>query len=304
MYVDLDNDYSFADEKPVSKQSPASYRDLDGDGYTDLSGGLLHHISDGTTPLPGGPDAFGVLQAFAPGQMLAWSGDYDPAIGGHGTLTASNVAGQGVINGLAPTFKDMPKKYGNTYPGAVIGGAPHAKLAPFGDIYFSFEFSTQLGYFLTTSRGVDVTSNSYGSSEVDNDGWDGASQEADVIHDGGSHDAGVLDRATARPASAPRRPRARPQRSQSAPRPSSAPPAGIRSRRSTRSSTTTSWCGRTAASARPGPRCRCRSRRCILGRRRHAEHGAGRVHCVGHLGRHEPLDAGRRRGDGARLPGL
>ena len=64
----------------------------------------------------------------------------------------------------------------------MIGGSPNARLAPFGDIYFSFAFSTQLGYFLTTRNGVDVTSNSYGSSDVDNDGWDAASQEADVIH--------------------------------------------------------------------------------------------------------------------------
>ena len=155
---------------------------MDGDGFTDLSGGLLYYISDGATPIPGGLDAFGVLDAsFGPGELTAWSGDYDPAIAGHGTLTASNIVAQGVINGNAPTFSDVP---GGTYPGAVIGGAPHAKLAPFGDIYFSFEFSTQFGYFLTTRQGVDITSNSYGSSDVDNDGWDAASQEADVIHNG------------------------------------------------------------------------------------------------------------------------
>lgn len=182
VYVDLDNDYRFDDEKPVTKGSPVSYRDMNGDGYTDLSGGLLYYISDGATPIPGGLDAFGILDtSFGPGELVAWTGDYDPAIGGHGTATASNVVGQGVINGLAPTFSDLPD---GTYPGAVIGGAPDAKLAPFGDIYFSFAFSTQLGYFLSTRRGVDVTSNSYGSSDVDNDGWDAASQEADVIHAG------------------------------------------------------------------------------------------------------------------------
>ena len=69
-------------------------------------------------------------------------------------------------------------------PGAVLGGSPHAKLAPFGDIYFSFDFSTQFGYYLASRSGVDVTSNSYGSSAVDNDGWDAASQEADVIYNG------------------------------------------------------------------------------------------------------------------------
>ena len=182
VYVDLDNDYRFDDEKPVTKASPASYRDIDGDGYTDLSGGLLYYISDGATPIPGGLDAFGVLDtSFGPGELLAWTGDFDPAIEGHGTLTASNVVGQGVINGLAPRFSDLPGPK-RTYPGAVIGGSPDARLAPFGDIYFSFAFSTQLGYFLTTRNGVDVTSNSYGSSDVDNDGWDAASQEADVIH--------------------------------------------------------------------------------------------------------------------------
>ncbi|HEX6196035.1 MAG TPA: S8 family serine peptidase [Jiangellaceae bacterium] len=182
VYVDLDNDYRFDDEKPVTKDSPASYRDMNGDGYTDLSGGLLYYISDGVTPIPGGQHVFGAVNtSYGPGELLAWSGDYDPAIGGHGTATASNVVGQGVVNGLAPEFSDLPD---GTYPGAVIGGAPDAELAPFGDIYFSFEFSTQLGYFLSTRNGVDVTSNSYGSSNVDNDGWDAASQEADVIHNG------------------------------------------------------------------------------------------------------------------------
>ena len=198
VYVDLDDDYQFGDEKPVTKESPASYRDMNGDGYNDLSGGLLYFISDGETALPGGimrftdgsqefRDAF----TFGPGEMLAWSGDYDPAIEGHGTLTASNILGQGVVNGLAPCFADLagrpgaqPCSGGGTYPGAVIGGAPKAKGAPFGDIYFSFEFSTQFGYLLATRHGIDVTSNSYGSSAADNDGYDAASQEADLIYNG------------------------------------------------------------------------------------------------------------------------
>ena len=188
VYADLDNDYSFSDEKPVTKQSPASYRDMNGDGYTDLSGGLLYYISDGATRIPGGPDLFTTLLA-ASGQVLAWTGDYDPAIAGHGTQTASNAVGQGVINGRAPQFADVP---GGTYPGAVIGGAPHAKLAPFGDIYFSHEFSTAFGWFLTAgsgdlagvSRSVDISSNSYGDSDTDNDGWDSRSMEASATHEG------------------------------------------------------------------------------------------------------------------------
>jgi hypothetical protein len=188
VYVDLDDDYSFADEKPVSKESPVAYRDMDGDGYTDLSGGLLYHLSDGVTRVPGGIDLFQVIIG-APGQILAWTGDFDPAIGGHGTQTASNVVGQGVINGRAPQFADVP---GGTYPGAVIGGAPHAKLAPYGDIYFSHEFSTAFAWFLTAGSGdlggvkrsVDVSTNSYGDSDVDNDGFDSRSMEASATHEG------------------------------------------------------------------------------------------------------------------------
>jgi hypothetical protein len=188
VYVDLDHDFKFDDEKPVTKASPVSYRDMDGDGYTDLSGGLLAFVSDGSTRLTGGVDAFGVADVWGPGEIVQWTGDYDPGIGGHGTLTASNIVGQGVINGNAPVFSDLPGD--GKYPGAVIGGAPDAKLAPFGDIYFSFDFSTQFGYFLATNpfpgRGIDITSNSYGNSDVDHDGWDAASQEADWLYDGGT----------------------------------------------------------------------------------------------------------------------
>ena len=241
VYVDLDNDHDFRDEKPVTKASPASYRDMDGDGYTDLSGGLLYFISDGVTRAPGGQDAFGVNLVYAPGQLVSWSGDYDPGIGGHGTLTASNVVGQGVINGNAPTFSDLPGD--GKYPGAVIGGAPHAKLAPYGDIYFSFDFSTQFGYFLAVTRGVDITSNSYGKSDVDNDGWDAASQEADFIYAGSR--TTCSRRAMARRASGRSPRRARPRGSPWVPRHSSAAPAGIRSIGPIRSTTRKSWSGPT-----------------------------------------------------------
>ena len=181
VYVDLDDDHDFTDEKPVTKASPASYRDMNADGYTDISGGLLAYISDGSTSIPGGVTEFvgddpGFI--FGPGEILMWSGDFDPAIEGHGTLTASNIVGQGVSTGGAPRFADLGAK---KYPG-VLGGAPDAKLVPYSDIYFAFEFSTQFGYFLSAVNGVDVTSNSYGTSEIDNDGFDAASIEADLMH--------------------------------------------------------------------------------------------------------------------------
>jgi hypothetical protein len=185
VYVDLNDDYSFGDEKPVTRESPASYRDIDGDGYADLSGGLLYYISDGQTTIPGGPTDFADGQTPGPGDFLAWTGDFDPGIEGHGTLTASNVVGQAVINGKAPQFADLPggkKGEGGTIPGMVLGGAPNAKLAPMGDIYFSFSTATQFAYLLTNEYGVQVTSNSYGTSTSDNDGMDAASIEADSIH--------------------------------------------------------------------------------------------------------------------------
>ncbi len=183
IYVDLNDDFDFSDEKPVTKQSPRSWRDPNGDGFVDLSGGMAYYISDGTgpsgRPVPGGLEAFGVSIKAAPGALVAWTGDFDPAIDGHGTLCTSNVVGQGVTNGNLPTFSDIP---GGKYPSAVVGGAPHATMVPFGDIYFSFDFSTQFAYLLSNSRGIDVTSNSYGVSTADNDGLDAASQEADIWH--------------------------------------------------------------------------------------------------------------------------
>jgi hypothetical protein len=183
IYVDLNDDHSFADEKPVTKASPRSWRDLNGDGFVDLSGGMAYYISDGTgasgTPVPGGLEAFGAVIKGAPGELVAWTGDFDPGLEGHGTLCTSNVVGQGVTNGDLPTFTDLP---GGHYPSAVVGGAPHATMVPFGDISFNFDFSTQFAYFLSNSLGIDVTSNSYGNSDDDNDGLDAASQEADIWH--------------------------------------------------------------------------------------------------------------------------
>jgi hypothetical protein len=180
IYVDLNDNHKFGDEKPVTKESPRSWRDLNGDGYVDLSGGMAYYISDGdgNTPVPGGLEVFGASQYGDPGEIVAWTGDFDPGLEGHGTLCASNIVGQGVANGGLPSFDDLP---GNgKFPAAVVGGAPKATMVPFGDIYFSIDFSTQLAYILANGYGIDVTSNSYGFSDRDNDGLDAASQEADI----------------------------------------------------------------------------------------------------------------------------
>jgi|GEM_PF-7073543 len=46
VYVDLDNDYDFTDEITVNKSQPISWHDLDGDGLSDISGGMVYYISN------------------------------------------------------------------------------------------------------------------------------------------------------------------------------------------------------------------------------------------------------------------
>ena len=81
----------------------------------------------------------------------------------------------------------------------VLGGAPNAKLAPMGDIYFSFGFSTQFGYLLTTSAGVQTTSNSYGDVDARQRRDGRGSQEADMIN---THVRQLRPRRSSRPATA------------------------------------------------------------------------------------------------------
>ena len=310
VYVDLDGDHDFSDEKPVTKASPASYRDIDHDGFVDASGGLLYYISDGAdgSPVPGGlQELFGDQRDRATsGAILAWTGDFDPGIDGHGTLTASNVVGQGVDQRprcrASATCRATARP-----PAAVVGGAPDAKLVPFGDIYFAFEASTQLGYILGFGAGVDVLSNSYGDDDVDNDGFDAASQEADLWNNAfGNAALSLFSTGNGAPGFGTTNP----------PSPSTGMSVGASTQFSG-----TGWDSIkdysqvvdndviVVVEPRPG---RHRHRRRRHRRRRRATRpatstlnsvGDGRDR-VGDVGRHEPLDAGRRRRRGARLPGV
>ncbi len=51
VYVDLDNDYDFTDEVTVNKSQPISWHDLDGDGLSDISGGMVYYISNAESVL-------------------------------------------------------------------------------------------------------------------------------------------------------------------------------------------------------------------------------------------------------------
>ena len=197
VYMDLDDDYDFRDEKPLTRADVSDlantrnnmigYRDMNGDGLADISGGKLYFIGDGVTPIPASdwlygtdapPPGNGDLIAVANGQL---AGGYS-----HGTQCASNIAGQGVVNGLLPSFADLGTAGEAATPaGAVFGMAPDVGVVDVSDIYWNFASSKidaytfeAIGYDgIPSYMGADtdpiqVASNSYGSSDQDNDGWD------------------------------------------------------------------------------------------------------------------------------------
>jgi len=179
VYVDLDGNYDFTDEKPVTKESPEVYRDMDGDGYADISGGLLVWISDGANPPPTADWLWGISCATSSanmkgcpddGTLLLFAGAFSLGYT-HGTQCASNIAAQGVVNGGASA---QPFRIN----GMVQGGAPQVGLMDFGNHYYN---GTDEDEFLVAALGYDgvpqsgdevqITSNSYGSFRQMWGGW-------------------------------------------------------------------------------------------------------------------------------------
>lgn len=167
VYVDLDNDHDFTDEKAARKGDELAYRDLDGDGFPDVSGGMVYFIADGVNGVPysdivsfiyGVPNvipASGSLVAFMITDLTEGGGD-------HGTLVASSMVAQGAIGG-----------------GVVRGMAPDAKVIAVGNIYqgggfFDVFFFVADGYDGVPGTGdeADIVNMSFGVSGVVNDGWD------------------------------------------------------------------------------------------------------------------------------------
>jgi uncharacterized repeat protein (TIGR01451 family) len=179
VYVDLDGNYDFTDEKPSTKESPEIYRDMDGDGYADISGGLLVWISDGVNPPPTAGWLWGISCANSSanmkgcpdnGTLLLFAGAFSLGYT-HGTQCASNIAAQGVVNGGASA---QPFRIN----GMVQGGAPQVGLMDFGNHYYN---GTDEDEFLVAAYGYDgvansgdevqITSNSYGSFRQMWGGW-------------------------------------------------------------------------------------------------------------------------------------
>ncbi len=186
VYVDLNDNHDFTDDKPVTRADPIAYWDADLDGYADLSGGMVYFIADGYNDIPW----FDVWWWSDPpenGSLVAFMLDDVARFGDHGTLCASNVVGQGRINGNAPAWK--PANTG----GMVQGAGKDARLVAIGNIYYNYEDSTEAAWYFAafgldgcspmgfdvvgnacTDSGdnIQIISNSYGSSDVDNDEWD------------------------------------------------------------------------------------------------------------------------------------
>ena len=176
VYVDLNDDYDFTNDKPLRKGDEIAYLDLNADTYADLSGGMIYFIADGVNPIPASDWMWGSFLAPPPtnGDLVAFALNdvFEPA-GDHGTLCASAVAGQGVIDGGAPAWK--PAGVG----GLVQGGGKDVGLVTNGNFYMSpyvedgFLFAA-LGYdgVPGTDDDVQIISNSWGNGAIDNDGWD------------------------------------------------------------------------------------------------------------------------------------
>lgn len=185
VYVDVDGDRDFTDEKPVTQSDPVSWRDISGDGIADVSGGLLYWISDGEKPFPSSW-VWGLEEDIPPaGEVIGIL----YVVGDHGTLCASSVVSQGVL-GVPPDrripFRDLP---GDQQPPSLsLGLAPDAKLVSIGDVYRgsgNVVFAASWRYAVfgheidRNDDDLQVTSNSYGFSGTDNDGWDGDSRLVD-----------------------------------------------------------------------------------------------------------------------------
>ncbi len=106
VYVDLNNNHDFTDDKPCRKGDEISYWDRDGDGYPDESGGMIYFIADGKTSLPFSQMLYGEEGRIPEnGELVAFHFDFSS----HGTMCASTIAAQGKnVKGIAPDARLIP----------------------------------------------------------------------------------------------------------------------------------------------------------------------------------------------------
>jgi hypothetical protein len=202
VYVDLNDNQDFTDDKACTKDDPISYLDFvdaagspGTDGIADLSGGMVYWISDGVNQPPYAEQVFSDLGSSAvdvpaAGSLVCMMGSYDLAAD-HGTLCASVVAGQGRIDGSSLQGTRPAFKTGSG--GMVQGGGRDAEVVAIGDVYSAYALSTLLAYDFSSygpdamagsGDEVQIVSNSYGESATDNDEWDYASRYVTLLNTG------------------------------------------------------------------------------------------------------------------------
>ncbi|OPX77974.1 MAG: Pyrolysin precursor [Methanosaeta sp. PtaB.Bin039] len=106
VYVDLNNNFDFRDDKPCRKGDEISYWDRDNDGYPDESGGMIYFIADGKTPLPFSKMLYGEKAKIPKnGELVAFHFDD----WNHGTMCASIIVAQGKhVKGIAYDARIVP----------------------------------------------------------------------------------------------------------------------------------------------------------------------------------------------------
>jgi subtilisin family serine protease len=168
---DTDRDGWFGNETPMRPGEETSGRDTDGDGLWDISAGLVYWVSDGVNGVPYGATysaRHGYSDRIAgPGNLTLFmleSGD-------HGTLCASAISAQGVID-----------------DGKVLGMAPNATISSIGN-HYSGGHSLDAWRFIAEGYDGDpstpdqphIGSFSFGYSSVDDSGSDGYSLYLDWL---------------------------------------------------------------------------------------------------------------------------
>lgn len=175
VYVDLNDNHDFRDDRPIRKGSEVYTLDQTGDGLADLSAGMVYYVADGRNTPPAADWLFGVLPP-GNGDVVAFQGsmDYNQD---HGTFCASSVVAQGRIDGqteIRPPYK--PQGVG----GMVQGMAPDARVVAIGNIYrsgasiYNAMRLAAVGGDGQPNSGDEpqIASMSFGTSGAWNNGWD------------------------------------------------------------------------------------------------------------------------------------
>lgn len=197
VYVDIDYNGDVRDSKPMRKGDELAGADIfkaDGswgaDGVWDLSAGMLAWISDGVNPPPGLAVTYPTrVTVPGAGRLLVFIGDSSD----HGTHCAGDIAGQSRITDPSALGTINPLFAGGSavggVGGAVLSGmAPGAKIAALQNGFglpFDAWIISIFGFDGTPQSGDEcqIINNSWGGSNVINDGWDYTSRYASYLNE-------------------------------------------------------------------------------------------------------------------------